>query len=287
MIFPSKVKGPVVYLLTNSENEKIYVGSCAHIGRRVSAYRWSVETSSKPTRCVIVKAMRKHGFGAFTCHILQNVDNRERLKICEQFWIDCLHPFGERGYNVAKTAAVNTGWSPANAQEVSEKRRVIALRHGEDTRLRSSRQVYQIDKNTLKIVAKFPSALAADMAMGLAINSINKVCRDVNSHLSARGYYWAYADVYDANEFQVPDIEVGKRKMIASWIRPVAQLDEQGKTIKIWESGFAAARAMEVHCGTVSKACSTGKRCKGFKWQHITDEHVVAMIRQQVLEGTM
>lgn len=284
MRFPS-VKGPVVYLITNAVNDRIYVGSCTHLGRRVASYRWSVQTNPRPTTSVIINAMRKHGFGAFTCRVLQHVNDGKRLKAYEQFWIDSLHPFGERGYNVARLAQVHEGWSPKHREEVSATRRAIALRYGEDTRIRSSRPVHQIDKDALRVIATFSSAIAADGALGLSTNSVNKVCRDVCARPSAGGYYWAYADVYETQDFKAPDPEVGKRRMVAFGIRPVAQLDEQGVTVKVWESGFAAARAMRVHCGTISKACQLGKRCKGFKWRHVTDEATINLMRQRVLEG--
>ena len=84
-------------------------------------------------------------------------------------------------------------------------------------------------------------------------------------------------------------------KKIVSWVyvagweegmqhnrRPVIQMDEYGKVIKIHRSIKDASRAVETHRDSIKDVCKGRKHsCKGFHWRYIeTPEQI-----KEILEG--
>lgn len=90
-----------IYLFINSVNGKKYVGQTtkADVDLRLRQHRY-VTTSRAAKRYALHAAIEKHGWDAFTRHVLQVCSTREELNQAEAFWIahyDCMAP---KGYNL-------------------------------------------------------------------------------------------------------------------------------------------------------------------------------------------
>lgn len=267
----------VIYLITCMVNGKIYVGSTKNFTGRKATYKWAAK-QLKPNCQLVVRAMHKHGWDVFQFSVLEEVIDVIRLQEREQYWIDALQPFGEKGYNIEHKAN-NKDRVLSDPVQYSEQRRQIALRYGQQTRERSSKPVYQIDTRTLKIINCYPSAYEADQAVGIAVGSVNKVCRKNGPCHSAAGFYWVYQDTYKKEGFIVHDTSQAYRRALAWHIKPIAQVDNDNNVVKIWDSGVEASVAMGVHVGTINNSVRRNKRCKGYKWRFVDDDKIIANIR--------
>lgn len=71
---------------------------------------------------------------------------------------------------------------------VSEKARLLTIK-------RFSKPVYQIDKETDEIIAEFPSATAAELAMrGYRGGHISEICRGRTNRYTCYGFKWRYKE---------------------------------------------------------------------------------------------
>ena len=120
--------------------------------------------------------------------------------------------------------------------------------------------LYQIDKNTLQIVARYESTFAASEAVGVPNTCIAKVASG-NATESA-GYYWCYVDLYN-------DWKPRKKKKTGIVGKRVYQCDLDGKVIKIWNSIQKAADSVGISASNISNACAGRvNSAAGFKWRY-------------------
>lgn len=97
-----------IYKLTNLSNGKIYVGSYEDIKKRWNAHRSSVRSSVRSGVTLISRALLKYRENNFEWEILEECSSHILLKR-EQFYLDTLQPFGNRGYNLARVAGNTKG----------------------------------------------------------------------------------------------------------------------------------------------------------------------------------
>jgi len=90
---------PCIYQLKHKESGKIYIGSAKN-GLRIRLYRHKHRTNG----CIKLKAaIQKYGFESFDHSILEYCDPKNIIER-EQYYLDILQPFDERGYNIAINA---------------------------------------------------------------------------------------------------------------------------------------------------------------------------------------
>jgi group I intron endonuclease len=274
---------PAIYKITNTVNQKIYIGSTKFFYNRFSNYK-SIKGESVASGRLLVAAISKYGLEKFEFEIVE-IPTEENRFDREQYWIDLLKPFTPIGYNLAKNAIQipYVKKSALDKEGYREKRRKIALKYSEQTKERSSRPVYRINKETLEIEGEYPSALEADRILNISENSVNKVCRDVKSNNTAAGSYWSYKDDYHAGKFVAP--QKRKIRLCASFyidIKPVEQRDLSGNLIKIWDCAKDIKDNLGFCPGVIYKSCR-GERgnCYGFKWSYVVDESVLSEIRER------
>lgn len=89
-----------IYLITHTASGKIYVGQSINIQRRW----WTHGAGSQLSCPKLHRAIKKHGKAAFTYTVLEECPE-EQLTEREQFYLDTLQPFEDRGYNLSKVAS--------------------------------------------------------------------------------------------------------------------------------------------------------------------------------------
>lgn len=95
-------KSPGIYLIRCLANNRIYVGSTANLRRRrcrhFSELRRHIHKNAH-----LQRAWDKYGEQSFTFEILELVLPTDLLNR-EQYWLDTLQPFEERGFNIGRVA---------------------------------------------------------------------------------------------------------------------------------------------------------------------------------------
>lgn len=97
-----------VYIIENSSNGKVYVGSSIDVPVRLNRHRSRLR-SGKHENDHLQKAWNKHGEGAFRFWVAEECAPEERVAR-EQWWLDMFEPFRERGYNICRNANGTTGF---------------------------------------------------------------------------------------------------------------------------------------------------------------------------------
>lgn len=114
-----------VYVITNTSNGKVYVGSAVNVRRRWGEHRRTLRLGSHHSR-TLQRAWMKYGEQSFHLHVVCVLTDKTGLVICEQSWLDKLRPFDpSRGYNINPTAQSRLGakWTPERRAEFSASRK--------------------------------------------------------------------------------------------------------------------------------------------------------------------
>ena len=260
---------PVVYLVTNKINGKIYVGSAKNFYVRFKSYH-SIHRTKKGRRLVEV-AMQKWGIENFTFSILEEVSDITQLIVREQHYIDTLKPFDTVGYNICPTAGSSLGRKLSDATRLK-----IAASH----KGKGGRAVVQIDPRSNKVVAEYHSVSSAAMKIGVGNTAISRVCR--GKRLISGGYIWAYKDSYDPLTFQPPARKKRGGPRRAS--RPVIQFDLQGNQIRTWDHAEMAAIPLGIHPDGIRRCCHklANKTAGGYKWEFVTDPDIIKEVNTRI-----
>lgn len=266
---PSESVGGV-YKLVNLTNGKIYVGSTKNFKRRFQEYK-----SKRKPKQSIHHAILKYGFEQFTFQVLEIVDNIDKLSRQEQYWMDLLNPFNERGYNVHPQAWARGALSKDGKNKVGK-----AARHYH------SRSIYQIDIDSLQIIEQFPSAIEAGKRLGKTSETIGQCAN--HKEQTAYGFYWRWKKEYDQHGFVVRQ---RRNELPASFylhIKPVRQIDVQGNVIKTWGSLTDVVEAFGWDRKSMTECCNKSNRYRktayGYKWEWVTDSNEIEMFRLQRFE---
>lgn len=87
-----------IYIITNSINEKAYVGQT----KRTIAERWKshLNDAARENNILFYNAIRKHGSDVFTCHEILTVETKQEADAAERRWIFLSQSYDRRfGYN--------------------------------------------------------------------------------------------------------------------------------------------------------------------------------------------
>lgn len=99
-----------IYKITNKETGKFYVGSSVNIKRRWYMHKYELKRNNHGNK-YLQNAWNKFGEAAFTFEIIKEVEPiKKKILKEEQFYLDALSPYGERGYNISKEASSILGY---------------------------------------------------------------------------------------------------------------------------------------------------------------------------------
>jgi hypothetical protein len=127
--------------------------------------------------------------------------------------------------------------------------------------------VYQYNMQG-ELLHRYRTPAEAAKAMGVVQGTITNAIKR-QSQL-ANGYYWRYAERQDLVAVYI-DVSAFKQKRsnyLNAKNRQVEKIDKNGKALNTFESVTAAASAMGVASGTISKACKKNANCKGHRWRY-------------------
>lgn len=98
-----------IYAITNSINQKVYVGSAVNIGRRWTEHRTTLKQKKHHSK-KLQNSWNKHGAESFSFSVIEYVYDLNELILREQYWIDLKKSASAFGYNVSPTASSLLGF---------------------------------------------------------------------------------------------------------------------------------------------------------------------------------
>ena len=198
-----------IYKITNNINQKIYIGKTYN----TIEHRWKEHCrDAKKERCEnrpLYAAIKKYGIENFSIELIEETDNPEEREV---YWIEYYGSF-KYGYNATKGGdgkpyvdkdIIFTLWDQGHLMkeiveitgyDLSTVRKYLnSFTSTEERKERAinsiSKTVAQLDKDTEKILAVFPSAEAAGRSIEKSGAHIADVCR--GKRKTAYGYKWKY-----------------------------------------------------------------------------------------------
>jgi group I intron endonuclease len=105
--YKERVKPSGIYQVKNTVNGKILLGSSLNLEGPLNRHKFMLKIGSHPNKA-LQKDWDDLGADKFTFEILEevkikddpNFNLKDELTLLEQIWLEELHPFGERGYNI-------------------------------------------------------------------------------------------------------------------------------------------------------------------------------------------
>lgn len=106
-ISPSDLSSSGIYIITNSINDKVYVGSAKCFRLRVAGHKYTLSKGKHNRR--FQNFVDKYGVDTLSISVLELCSEQDLL-IREQYWIDFYESWkSSKGFNVAKIAGSNLG----------------------------------------------------------------------------------------------------------------------------------------------------------------------------------
>ncbi len=161
-----------IYRITCAVTGKIYIGSAVNLRRRWIDHRKHLRNNTHDNE-KLQRAWNKYGGDAFTFEIIEFVLIPELLTTREQYWLDKVKPFGNKGLNMAKIAGSSLGIkrSPETREKLS------ALKRGKPGKTHTPEERERIRQrmrgNTHMIGKKFSPEHRAKISTALIGNKIN------------------------------------------------------------------------------------------------------------------
>ena len=98
-----------IYKITNTINQKIYVGSSVNLKKRFNTHINSLIKNTHHSK-TMQRAYNKYGKDSFIFEVVELVELKENLLIREQYYMDELNPFGDNGFNNERIAGSKLGF---------------------------------------------------------------------------------------------------------------------------------------------------------------------------------
>lgn len=89
-----------IYIVTNTESRKYYIGSTINLKKRES-HHWSRLRAGTHRNTHLQRSWNKYGESVFEFGVLEYLDNPEELHLAEQFWMNTYRMEDKGLYNIA------------------------------------------------------------------------------------------------------------------------------------------------------------------------------------------
>jgi group I intron endonuclease len=144
---------PGVYLIRNTINQKVYVGSSEYLGKRLLDHASMLRTG-KHTNTHLQRAWDKYGDDSFVSEIVEHT-SVDQLNEREQAWINKLNATNQEfGYNIAPEAGSNRGFTFDHTEDgkrkISMSKKGVPLSKEHCQKLSEARKSYQQSRETIE-----------------------------------------------------------------------------------------------------------------------------------------
>ena len=194
-----------VYIITNTINNKYYIGSSKDLRKRLRDHKNSL-IKNKHENERLQHSVDKYGIESFTFEVLELHDTQFMVSF-EQYWMNLLKSADRKfGFNIRPVAQGGKGFSKEQHSQwgthrTEETKRKLSISHtgkkmSEDLKIKCAighyKAVLQLDKNTGEIIREFKSVKEASEYHGAGTRVITKILKKRKYHHTACGYKWEY-----------------------------------------------------------------------------------------------
>ena len=190
----------IIYKLTNTVNNKIYVGGTTDtIDTRFHRH---VVRSLKGSEYPLHKAIREYGEEAFEKVIIEDCSSLEQMNERERYWIAALSATNpEIGYNTDKGGhVISEKCREARRQQLlGSKLTGSQLEIVRENGMKIAKAVYQYDPKTGELIGEYPSIIGASRSTGCDRRTIQRQLSGESNTGSAHSlgnlkYIWRYKE---------------------------------------------------------------------------------------------
>lgn len=140
-------------------------------------------------------------------------------------------------------------------------------KHQSATKKAKSKKILQIDKNNGEVVKVWNSMVEASNELGITNKTISQCC--LGQKPSAGGYIWAFAEMFETEEYFEKiktDIERSKR---STRPRPVIEYDLKGNFVKKYNTIKEASKQTGINDAHISLCCKGKRKTAGKRiWRY-------------------
>lgn len=120
-VYPRKVN-PLhcqgVYMIKNTHNGKVYIGSSVDIFLRFARHKNDLRLN-RHSSIILQRAYNKYGLESFEFSVIETVADHTQIHVREQYWMDHYQSYNlSKGYNRSATARKASGYRLTNEQRV-------------------------------------------------------------------------------------------------------------------------------------------------------------------------
>lgn len=192
-------KKNVIYKITNTINNKIYIGSAAYYDKRIGDHVSNLRKNKHHNKHLQL-AWNKYGENKFIFTIIEEVDCKENLRNREQYYIDLYEPH-INGYNLCNLAERNRfGMKQPESAKIKIGNFWRGKKHSkeriEQTKLRNTilqgKAVLVYDKE-FNFICEYPSISETARQLNLSIATISLHC--CSKRKNGLKYNFRYKDI--------------------------------------------------------------------------------------------
>lgn len=232
-----------VYIITNTINNKIYIGETTNLESRFTEHLRRL-LSKRHVNEHLQNAVNLYGIDVFKFDILEfcnSIDTKKR----EHYWVTHLHALDkDKGYNI----------KPTDPNKIN-------LRSEE-----TSRKIYETKKKKAEERGCWHSKESIERRKATRKGyTHSKETRDKIGKMSLG------RKIHKSEEWKKYMSELAKENNWGREGRKIIQLTKSGEFIRNWNSILEAAKELNVSSGCLGNALSKTNRqktCKGYKWEY-------------------
>jgi predicted GIY-YIG superfamily endonuclease len=208
----NKVTGrKAIYIIVNSKNNKVYVGSSIDVCKRRSRHFKALEKNIHENKH-LQNSYNKYGKEYFTMYLLEYIEDENDLLVREQYWLDVTNSYDKNiGYNNSPTAGNSLGVRHSEkSKEVRSKKfsgegnPFYGKKHSKDTKKiigeKGRKVVYQYDLNG-NFVKEWSSVKETEDVGGFSRDLVS-LCIN-HRYRYHKGYIWISKEEASENSFDI------------------------------------------------------------------------------------
>lgn len=252
-----------IYSVTNTLNNKVYVGQSIDVERRWRQHKYG------KGNLILRNAIRKYGIDNFKFEILEKIETSNKTKNqltqllveLEQKWLDSKKPFlKENGYNIQKTSKPNlTTKRDDNFGDKIRRIKIENNHHGKPL------IQYGIKGNLIK---EWKSAAEIERVLGYCAENISACC--LNKSNSSHGFIWKFKDYRLMDD----DIISANKSLRMSEVR---QYNLRGKLLNTFNNVKDASRLTNINEKIIRQGCNKNiKIAAGFIWKFKNEPLIIS-----------
>ena len=261
-----------VYLLTNTLNNKVYVGSAVKFHARFNEHIRDLTNKEHANR-IIQQSWEKHGPTVWLFSALEFVSDLDILLDREEEWIGKYFDDQINCYNLCRKARSNLGIK--RSEETKKKQSIASLgkkkspEHVASCREANRFKMKPIYQFTLKgeFIKKFESKVAAAKQMNCSKQVIHTATIGKNNTKTSNGFIWSKHS-YETPEGKqwIDSVVISIKEKVELNEKKIVQWTMNGKTqLNMFENAEEAGRTLNIDKHAILTICQKKNKLKSIQ----------------------